>query len=137
MENNMEAKASDGSIINTGDTVLVRDGNDCNWYISIFGNKINKYYICTNGIMVNQCIPLNSNEHLCGTNKNFNKPFEFKFGAKVKAQLRGETITGILIGCRDKEKWYDTYRIAINECNNDDNDYIGETYWVSEIKYLE
>lgn len=134
----MKAIASNGIEIKTGDEVLVRDSTNNNWLYCHFShaNKNEERKYATSFTTCKYCIPYKGNEDLVGTTKNFNEPFEFKFGAKVKAQLRGETITGILIGCRNKEKWYDTYRVAINECNDDNNDYIGETYWVSEIKYL-
>ena len=55
---------------------------------------------------------------------------EFRFGARVKAELDFITVTGILIGyC----KWDNTYRVAVND--TDDN-YIGNTYWCSRIEYL-
>lgn len=134
----MKAIASNGVEIKTGDEVLVRDSTNSKWLYCLFShtNKNEERKYATSFTTCKYCIPYKGNESLVGTTKNFNEPFEFKFGAKVKAQLRGETITGILIGCRNKEKWYDTYRVAINECNDDNNDYIGETYWVSEIKYL-
>ena len=114
----MEAKASNDSIIRTGDTVLVRESDTRTWFVSLFSYKIrDNYFICANGSTWAQCIPLKDNEHLCGTNKDFTKPFEFRFGAKVKAQLRGETITGILIGCRNKEKWYDFDDETVSEIN--------------------
>ena len=56
---------------------------------------------------------------------------EFRFGARVKAELDFITITGILIGyC----KWDNTYRVAVNDA---DENYIGDTYWVSKIEYLD
>lgn len=60
---------------------------------------------------------------------------EFRFGAKVKAELGIRTITGILIGYRNKEKWNYCYRVAINESN--DPDCVGEAYWCSRIEYLD
>lgn len=60
---------------------------------------------------------------------------EFRFGAKVKAELGIRTITGILIGYRNKENWNYCYRIAINESSKPD--YVGETYWCSKIEYLD
>lgn len=56
---------------------------------------------------------------------------EFRFGARVKAELDFITITGILIGyC----KLDNTYHIATNI---EDNNYIGNTYWCSKIEYLD
>ena len=56
---------------------------------------------------------------------------EFRFGARVKAELDFITITGILIGyC----KYDNTYHIATN---GDDENYIGDTYWCSKIEYLD
>lgn len=60
---------------------------------------------------------------------------EFRFGARVKAELGIRTITGILVGCRSKEKWDHCYRVAINESS--EPDYIGEVYWCSKIEYLD
>lgn len=60
---------------------------------------------------------------------------EFRFGARVKAELGIRTITGILIGYRNKEKWNYCYRIAINESS--EPDYVGEAYWCSRIEYLD
>lgn len=95
----MEAKASNGSIIRTGDMVLVRDYDDGDWYTSIFGNKTNKYYACANGIMVNQCIPLNGNEHLCGTNDKYEESYIPKFGDMVEGiTYTDEKVSGILVG---------------------------------------
>ena len=63
----MEAKASDGSTIRTGDMILVREYSEWPWYLSIFSHKVKAHYICINGMIVDQCIPLKGNEDLCGT----------------------------------------------------------------------
>lgn len=63
----MKAKASDGSIINTGDMILVREYSEWPWYLSIFSHKVRSHYICINGMIVDQCIPLKGNKDLCGT----------------------------------------------------------------------
>ena len=56
---------------------------------------------------------------------------EFRFGARVKAELDFITITGILIGyC----KLDNTYRIATDI---EHDNYIGNTYWCSKIEYLD
>lgn len=49
------------------DKVLVRDSEDREWRISLFGYKDNSYYYCINGYSWKQCIPYKDNEHLLGT----------------------------------------------------------------------
>lgn len=49
------------------DKVLVRDSEDREWQISLFGYKDNSYYYCINGYSWKQCIPYKDNEHLLGT----------------------------------------------------------------------
>lgn len=49
------------------DRVLVRDSEDREWRISLFGYKDNSYYYCINGYSWKQCIPYKDNEHLLGT----------------------------------------------------------------------
>ena len=52
-----------------GDLVLVRDSNASKWNVSIYGYRLpNGVYVCTNGVHKEQCIPLESNELLVGTN---------------------------------------------------------------------
>lgn len=60
---------------------------------------------------------------------------EFRFGAKVKIEIGLRTITGILIGCHNKEKWDYCYRVAINESS--EPNHIGKVYWCSKIEYLD
>lgn len=52
------------------DKVLVRDSEDREWRISLFGYKDNSYYYCINGYSWKQCIPYEGNEHLLGTTLN-------------------------------------------------------------------
>ena len=52
------------------DKVLVRDSEDREWQISLFGYKNNSYYYCINGYSWKQCIPYKGNEHLLGTKNN-------------------------------------------------------------------
>ena len=52
------------------DKVLVRDSEDREWRISLFGYKDNSYYYCINGYSWKQCIPYEGNEHLLGTKNN-------------------------------------------------------------------
>lgn len=52
------------------DKVLVRDSEDREWRISLFGYKDNSYYYCINGYSWKQCIPYEGNEHLLGTRNN-------------------------------------------------------------------
>lgn len=52
------------------DKVLVRDSEDLEWQISLFGYYKNNYYYCINGYGWNQCIPYEGNESLLGTTKD-------------------------------------------------------------------
>ena len=133
----MKAIASNDMEIQTGEAVLVRNSRNGAWVYCHFSHvdKSEERKYVTSYVACKYCIPYKENEDLVGTTKNFNEPFKFKFGAKVKTQLGLKIVTGILIGYRNKEKWYDTYRVAINE--SDDDDYTGETHWVSKIEYIE
>lgn len=130
----MKAIASNGAEIKTGDEVLVRDSKNCDWIYCYFShtnkNKERKYV--TSRFECEYCIPYKGNEDLVGTTKNFVKPIDYRFGAKVKAQLiNGETVIGVVIGFKDP-----LYRVAINNFKDDD-DCIGDTHWTSEIEYIE
>lgn len=97
----MEVKASNGSIIKTGDMVLVRNNDEHIWIISIFGYIFdnNKFYSCINGDVFKQCIPLKGNEHLCGTNDEYKEPYIPMFGDMVEGITHtNEKVSGILIG---------------------------------------
>lgn len=111
----MEAKASDGSIIRTGDTVLVRESNTRTWFVSLFSYKIrDNHFICANGSVWAQCIPLKGNEHLCGTNDEYEEPYTPKFGDKVKGiNKNNEEVTGILILYNEEFK---PYKYAVYTC---------------------
>ena len=103
----MEVKASDGSIIKTGDMVLVRNNDEHNWIISIFGYIFdnNKFYSCINGNIFRQCIPLIGNEHLCGTDNDFEQLYTPKFGDKVEGiTYANEKVCGILVGYSNNEE---------------------------------
>lgn len=52
------------------DKVLIRDDEDHQWRVSLFGYKDTNSYYCCNGCTWNQCIPYEGNEHLLGTTKN-------------------------------------------------------------------
>lgn len=82
----MEVKASNGSIIKTGDMVLVRNNDEHIWIISVFGYIFdnNRFYSCINGDVFKQCIPLKGNEHLCGTNDEYEEPYIPEFGDMVE-----------------------------------------------------
>ena len=99
MENNMKAKASDDSIINSGDTVLVREGDSSIWFVSLFSYKISdESFVCVNGTIRKQCIPLKGNEDLCGTANNPKKSYVPKFGDKVEGVAStGKRVKGILL----------------------------------------
>ena len=73
-------------------------------------------------------------EDLVGTTKNFNEPFEFKFGAKVKAwnNHNSEEQNGILIG-QDLNDTNERYYVAF-PANNEEG---GDATWFSNIEYLE
>ena len=111
----MEAKASDGSIIRTGDMVLVRESNTRTWFVSLFSYKIkDNYFICANGSTWAQCILLKGNEHLCGTNDEYEEPYTPKFGDKVKGiNKNNEEVTGILILYNEEFK---PYKYAVYTC---------------------
>lgn len=97
----MEVKASNGSIIKTGDMVLVRNNDEHIWIISIFGYIFdnNRFYSCINGDCFKQCIPLKGNEHLCGTNNEYEESYIPKFGDMVEGITHtNEKVSGILIG---------------------------------------
>lgn len=96
----MEAKASNGSIIRTGDTVLVRESDTRTWFVSLFSYKIkDNYFICANGSTWAQCIPLKGNEHLCGTNDEYEESYIPKFGDMVEGITHtDEKVSGILVG---------------------------------------
>ena len=105
----MEVKASNGSIIKTGDMVLVRNNDEHIWIISIFGYIFdnNRFYSCINGDVFKQCIPLKGNEHLCGTNDEYEEPYTPKFGDKVEGITHtNKKIYGVLIGFSKKENFY-------------------------------
>lgn len=109
----MKAKASDGSIINTGDTVLVREGDSSIWFVSLFSYKISdESFVCVNGTIRKQCIPLKGNEDLCGTANNIKKsPYTPKFGDKVKGiNTNNEEVTGILTFYNEE---YSQYKYVI------------------------
>lgn len=94
----MEVKASNGAYIETGDIVLVRN-NEHIWIISIFGYMTdNEFYSCSNGGIFRQCIPLEGNEHLCGTNNMYEEYYIPKFGDMVEGiTSKNEKIDGILV----------------------------------------
>ena len=72
----MKAIASNGVEIQTGDMVLVRESDTRTWFVSLFSYKIrDNHFICANGSVWTQCIPLESNEHLCGTNDEYEEPY--------------------------------------------------------------
>ena len=84
----MKAIASNGVEIKTGDEVLVRDDKNQNWKYCHFSHKDDDDTNCpyySSYMCSTYCIPYKGNEDLVGTTKNFNEPFEFRFGAKVKA----------------------------------------------------
>ena len=69
----MKAIASNGIEINTGDPVLIRDRDNENWKYAHFSHKENKSnypYINSYSHSI-QCIPYKGNEHLVGTNNNY------------------------------------------------------------------
>ena len=111
----MKAKASNGAYIETGDTVLVRESDTRTWFVSLFSYKIkDNYFICANGSTWAQCIPLKGNEHLCGTNDEYEEQYIPKFGDKVKGiNGNNEEVTGILIFYN---KEYKPYKYAVYTC---------------------
>ena len=104
----MKAKASNGAYIETGDTVLVRESDTRTWYVSLFSYKIkDNYFICANGSSWAQCIPLKGNEHLCGTNDEYEEPYIPKFGDMVEGITHtNEKVSGILVGCSTTDNNY-------------------------------
>lgn len=104
----MKAKASNDAYIETGDTVLVRESDTRTWYISLFSYKIkDNYFICANGSAWTQCIPLKGNEHLCGTNDEYEEQYIPKFGDMVEGITHtNKKIYGVLIGFSKKENFY-------------------------------
>lgn len=95
----MEVKASNGAYIETGDMVLVRESDTSVWFVSLFSYKIkDNYFICTNGSVWAQCIPLEGNEHLCGTNNMYEEHYIPKFGDMVEGiTSKNEKIDGVLV----------------------------------------
>ena len=135
----MEAIASNNEKICTGTAVLVRNNTFQNWQYNIFCNyeKDELYsYICiTDNFAI--CIPYTNNEHLLGTDKNFDR--EFKFGNKVKGNTYDENtgkaiqVEGILIGINPYHKEY-TYEIATNGFDTNQSSTI---YYCEKIELIE
>ena len=131
----MKVIASNGMEINTGDEVLVKNGEKGVWrycYFSHFNEK-SEFPYATSFSDNEYCIPYKGNEDLVGTNKDFTKLFEFKFGAKVRAwnNYDSEERNGILIGqdLRDtKARYYVAFPI------NDEEG--GNANWFSDIEYI-
>lgn len=111
----MEVKASNGAYIETGDMVLVRESDTSVWFVSLFSYKIkDNYFICTNGSVWAQCIPLEGNEHLCGTNNMYEEHYIPKFGDMVEGiTSKNEKIDGVLVEYSHNEdiKGYDDERV--------------------------
>ena len=106
----------DDSINEVGIVTTIDDKSNNNIGIQVYLENKDNYYFYPYFVL----------EKVENKNKN-----EFKFGARVKAEIDFITITGILIGyC----KWDNTYRIAVNDA---DENYIGDTYWCSKIEYLD
>lgn len=134
----MKAIASNDMEIQTGEAVLVRNSRNGAWVYCHFShidkNEERKYV--TSYIACKYCIPYKGNEDLVGTTKNFNEPFKFRFGAKVKAFGATETCNngkiGILID-QDKDDPYYRYKVAFPINDNTKRN----TYWFSEIEYLD
>lgn len=133
MENNVEAKASDGSIIYTGDMVLVRESDTRTWFVSLFSYKIrDNYFICANGSAWAQCIPLKGNEHLCGTNDEYEELYVPKFGDKVKGINKyNEEVVGILTFYN---KEYENYRYIIHTSEPTSEGFDSSTYACKSVK---
>lgn len=93
----MEVKASNGSIIKTGDIVLVRNNDEHIWIISIFGYIFdnNRFYSCINGDVFKQCIPFNGNEHLVGRIESYKDTLKESCSKQEKEPLSNEDITHI------------------------------------------
>lgn len=74
----MEAKASNGVYIETGDIVLIRDDNTDRWVSSVFVSYDNnddneyKYYTVLN-YKFKQCIPFIGNESLINTTEPYTR----------------------------------------------------------------
>ena len=132
----MKAIASNGMEIKTGDEVLVRDSTNGSWLYCLFShmNKNEELKYATSFTTCKYCIPYKGNEDLVGTTKNFNEPFKFKFGAKVKAwnNHNSEEQNGILIG-QDLNDTTERYYVAF-PANNEEG---GDATWFSNIEYLE
>lgn len=132
----MKAIASDGTEINTGDAVLVRDDIYENWKYAHFSHietykdfpYVNSYSCCK------YCIPYKSNEHLVGTSTNIHKLCpKFKFGAKVRiTDKNNNTVEGILTQFNTKTENC-PYGVTINKqsCT-----IIGTTIWVKDVEYI-
>lgn len=129
----MEAKASDDSIIKTGDEVLMRDSKNGAWSYCHFShtNKNEERKYVTAYVACKYCIPFKGNENLVGTTKDFIKPFVFKFGAKVKAWNTdyNKCINGILISYDHNSDF--KYQVA-HPFGKD-----GVANWFKKIEYLE
>lgn len=132
----MKAIASNGIEIQTGEAVLVRNSRNGVWVYCNFShidkNEERKYV--TSYVACKYCIPYKGNEDLVGTTRNFNEPFEFRFGAKVKAwgNYAIEEQIGILIG-QDLNDINERYYVAF-PANNEEG---GDATWFSDIEYLE
>ena len=111
----MKAIASNGVEIQTGDMVLVRESDTRTWFVSLFSYKIrDNHFICANGSVWTQCIPLESNEHLCGTNDEYEEPYIPEFGDMVEGiTSKNEKIDGVLVAYSHNEdiKGYDDERV--------------------------
>lgn len=133
MENNMEAKASNGSIIKTGDMVLVRESDTHTWFVSLFSYKIkDNCFICINGFAWEQCIPLKDNEYLCGTNNKYEESYTPKFGDKVKGiNKNNEEVTGILTFYN---KEYKPYKYVVYTCLSTSEGFDSRTHVCKSVK---
>ena len=133
----MKAIASNGVEIKTGDEVLVRDSTNGSWLYCLFShvNKNEELKYATSFTTCKYCIPYKGNEDLVGTTKNFNEPFKFKFGAKVKAydgmETKSKNKLGILIDQDIDDSRY-KYRVAFQINDNE-----GRTDWFAKLEYLE
>lgn len=131
----MKAIASNSIEIQTGEAVLVRNSRNGVWVYCNFShidkNEERKYV--TSYVACKYCIPYKGNEDLVGTTKNFNEPFEFKFGAKVMAYngMEVENKFGVLID-QDMNDSHYKYRVAFQINDNE-----GRTDWFAKIEYLE
>ena len=110
----------DDSVNEVGTVTLIDDKRLNNIGIQVYLDNKGSYYLYPYFVL----------EKIEDKNKN-----EFRFGARVKAEIGLRTITGILIGCHNKEKWDYCYKVAVNE--NSEPDYIGKVYWCSKIEYLD